>query len=145
VIGIYLDSSSLLKNLWDEPESPSVREAIAREDHVVVSVLSELEAEVQLRARRLGGALTKRRYDAYRAALQSFRTMAPFEFRDLPGAVFRRAIRQHLVGATHCRSLDRLHLAAMAELGLRRLMTNDTKQAGAARSMGYDVEVPAHE
>ena len=34
---VYLDSSSLLKTLWHEPESPAVLEAIAREDHVVVS------------------------------------------------------------------------------------------------------------
>jgi len=143
---IYLDSSSLLKTLWEEPESQAVREAIAREDHVVVSTLVELETEVQLRAKRLGGALTKARYNAYRTALQSFRNTAPFEFRDLPGAVFRRAVEQHLSSGTqHCRSLDRLHLASMGELGLRRLMTNDTKQARAARAMGYDVVFPAQE
>lgn len=141
---VYLDSSSLLKTLWHEPESPAVLEAIAREDHVVVSVLAELEAEVQLRAKRLGGALTKRRYDAYRAALQSLRQLAPFEFRDLTGGVFRLAIRQHVSSSTaHCRSLDRLHLAAMGELGVRRLMTNDTKQGVAARAMGYQVVSPA--
>lgn len=143
---IYLDSSSLLKTLWHEPESPDVLEAIAREGQVVVSVLAELEVEVQLRAKRLGGALTKRRYDAYRAALQSFRQLAPFEFRNLTGGVFRLAIQQHVSSAVaHCRSLDRLHLAAMGELGVRRLMTNDTKQAVAARAMGYQVVCPAQE
>ena len=140
---VYLDSSSLLKTLWEEPESQSVRAAIASEDHVVVSALTELETEVQLRAQRLGGALTKRRYDGYRAALQSFRTTAPFEFRDLPGTVFRRAIEQHLSSRIpHCRSLDRLHLAAMQELGLRALMTNDAKLAAAAGAIGHHVIVP---
>jgi predicted nucleic acid-binding protein len=143
---IYLDSSSLLKTLWHEPESPAVLAAIAREDRVVVSVLAELEVEVQLRAKRLAGALTKRRYDAYRAALQSLRQLAPFEFRTLTGDVFRLAIQQHVTdNSAHCRSLDRLHLAAMAELGVRRLMTNDAKQAVAARAMSYDVVSPAHE
>jgi predicted nucleic acid-binding protein len=141
--GVYLDCSSLLKLLWEEPESDAVRSAIGAEDRVVVSALSELEAEVQLRARRLGGALTKRRYEAYRAALRSFREMEPFEIRDLPGTVFRRAIEQHVASTTHCRSLDRLHLAAMAELGLRRLMTNDPKLAAAARATGHQVVVPA--
>ncbi len=141
---LYLDSSSLLKTLWDEPESPAVRDAIAGEEHIVVSALAELETEVQLRAKRLGGALTKPRYDAYRATLQSFRTTAPFEFRELPGAVFRSAIDQHLSHRKpHCRTLDRLHLAAMGELGVRRLMTNDLKQAAAARAMGYQVVSPA--
>ncbi len=140
--GVYLDSSSLLKLLWEEPESDAVRNAIGAEDRVVVSALSELEAEVQLRARRLGGGLTKRRYDAYRTALRAFRELEPFEISELPGAVFRRAIEQHVASTTHCRSLDRLHLAAMAELGLRRLMTNDTKLAAAARAMGHQVVVP---
>lgn len=142
---IYLDSSSLLKTLWHEPESAAVLEVIAREDQVVVSALAELEVEVQLRAKRLGGALTKRRYDAYRAALEAFRQLAPFEFRELTGGVFRLAIEQHVSGTEHCRSLDRLHLAAMAELGVRRLITNDTKQALAAQAVGYQVVCPTGE
>jgi predicted nucleic acid-binding protein len=139
----YIDSSSLLKTLWEEPESHAVREAIAGEDRVVVSILAELETEVQLRAKWLGGATPKARYEAYRVRLASFRKTAPFEFRDLPGTVFQRAILQHVSGKWHCRSLDRLHLAAMDELGLRRLLTNDTKQATAARALGYDVVSPA--
>ena len=41
----YIDSSSLLKTLWEEPESPAVREAIAGEQEVVISTLAELETE----------------------------------------------------------------------------------------------------
>ena len=140
---IYIDSSSLLKTLWQEPESHVVREAIAGEDHVVISSLTELETEVQLRAKWLAGSMARPRYESYRTKLASFRGLAPFDFRDLPGSVFRRAIDQHLSGGkSHCRSLDRLHLAAMDELGLRRLLTNDNKQAAAARSLGYDVVLP---
>ena len=138
----YIDSSSLLKTLWNEPESRAVREAIGDEDQVVVSTLTELETEVQLRAKWLGGATTKTRYEAYRAKLASFRKTAPFEFRDLPGGVFRVAILQHVSGKGHCRTLDRLHLAAMNELGLRRLLTNDAKQAASARALGYEVIAP---
>ena len=47
---IYIDSSSLLKTFWTEAESPAVREAIAGETLVVISALTELETEVQLRA-----------------------------------------------------------------------------------------------
>ncbi|MDB6037057.1 MAG: Ribonuclease VapC [Verrucomicrobiales bacterium] len=140
---IYIDSSSLLKILWEEPESDAVRQAVAQEKGVVVSILTELETEVQLRARRLAGATTKTHYQQYRNALRSFRETDPFEFHDLPGAVFRRAIDQHLSEKVlHCRTLDRLHLAAMAELGLRRLMTNDRKQAAAARALGLEVICP---
>ena len=112
----YIDSSSLLKTLWQEPESPAVLEAIGAEQELVISVLAELETEVQLRAKWLSGVIAKKRYDAYRQKLASFRETAPFEFRDLSGTVFRRAIEQHLAGKRHCRSLDRLHLAAMEEL-----------------------------
>ena len=140
---IYIDSSSLLKALWMEPESPAVREAIAGEDRVVVSTLTVLETEVQLRGKWLGGAVTKARYESYRAALMSFRETRPFDFHDLSGSVFRLAIRQLVSGGKrHCRSLDRLHLAAMEELGQRRLLTNDTKQAAAARALGYEVVTP---
>jgi len=138
----YIDSSSLLKTLWDEPESPAVLEAIGVEQELVISVLAELETEVQLRAKWLGGVIAKKRYEAYRQKLASFRETAPFEFRDLSGAVFRHAIHQHLAGKHHCRSLDRLHLAAMKELGQHRLMTNDAKQAAAARAIGYEVISP---
>jgi predicted nucleic acid-binding protein len=136
---IYIDSSCLLKTLWEEPESQAVREAIAGETHVLVSALAELETEVQLRAKWLGGDVTKARYSAYRARLASFREMVPFEFRSLSGTVFQKAILQHLSGKVHCRSLDRLHLAAMEELGVDRLLTNDAKQAAVARQLGYKV------
>jgi predicted nucleic acid-binding protein len=140
---IYIDSSSLLKILWEEPESEAVRGAIAEEELVVISVLTELETQVQLRALQLAGRVTRSRYEQYRAALDSFRTTDPFEFQDLPGAVFRRAIGQHLTEKKlHCRSLDRLHLAAMEELGARRLMTNDLKQGAAAKAQGYKVIYP---
>jgi predicted nucleic acid-binding protein len=138
----YIDASSLLKTFWEEPESQAVREAIAGQDRVVVSTLAELETEVQLRAKWLGGATTKARYEAYRARLASFRDTAPFVFRDLPGVVFRQAIELHTSSKWHCRSLDRLHLAAMDELGLRRLLTNDIKQATTARALGYEVVTP---
>lgn len=139
---IYIDSSSLLKTLWEEPESEAVRVAIAGEAQVVVSTLTELETEVQLRAKWLGAATTRVRYQAYRTKLAAFRKTPPFEFRELSGAVFPHAIRQHVSGKWHCRTLDRLHLAAMSELGLRRLLTNDRKQAAAAKALGYDVIFP---
>src|SRR5262245_56786846 len=76
----YIDSSSLLKTLWQEPESPVVREAIAAEPEVVISTLAELETEVQLRAKWLGGVYTKSHYEAYRKKLASFRETALSNF-----------------------------------------------------------------
>lgn len=140
---IYIDSSALLKTLWREPESTMVIHAIAREPIVIVSSLAELETEVQLRSKWLSGAVTRRRYDNYRSTLQSFRKLSPFEFRDLSGSLFQTALRQHLSAPSHCRTLDRLHLAAMSELGVRRLLTNDGKQANAAAALNFEVVIPS--
>jgi uncharacterized protein with PIN domain len=42
----------------------------------------------------------------------------------------------------HCRTLDRLHLAAMEELDVRRLMTTDAAEADGARALGFEVVHP---
>jgi hypothetical protein len=42
----------------------------------------------------------------------------------------------------HCPTLDRLHLAVMRSLDVRRLLTNDAAQARAARALGFAVMVP---
>ena len=142
---IYLDSSCLLKLLLSEPESEAVRQTVAREGDVVVSALTELETIVQLRAGRSGGVFGERRYRAYVGQLEKFREVDPFRFLPLPGTVFQTALRQQRSPRRpHCRSLDRLHLAAMEELGLHRLMTNDTAQAAGARGLGFEVLRPGH-
>lgn len=137
---LYIDSSAMLKLLWREPESDTVRARVANEDVVIVSSLAELEAEVQLTAAWLGGRYSEARWRIFRAKLAELRTTDPFRFRDVSGSVFQTAIRQHrTAGRTHCRTLDRLHLAAMTELEVTRLLTHDAAQATAARALGFDV------
>jgi predicted nucleic acid-binding protein len=59
------------------------------------------------------------------------------------GSVFSTAMRQDRTARRiHCRTLDRLHLAAMEELGLRRLMTNDAAEAAGAKALGFEVVGP---
>jgi predicted nucleic acid-binding protein len=140
---VYLDSSSLLKLLWPEPESDAVRLAVAADDLVIVSSLAELESEVQLKAAWLAGRYREARWRQFRSKLSELRETEPFRFHRLTAAVFEVALRQQRgEGKTHCRTLDRLHLAAMAELNVRRLVTNDASQAGAARAMGLEVVIP---
>jgi predicted nucleic acid-binding protein len=140
---IYLDTSCLLKLLLEEPESEAVRLAVARESEVIVSALAELETAVQLRAGWLAGEYRERRYRAYVRQLNAFRDVDPFRFRPLVGSLFQTALRQDRnTGRVHCRTLDRLHLAAMEDLGLRRLMTGDTAQAAGAQALGFDVVSP---
>lgn len=136
----------MLKLLLPEPESPAVQAAVAVEDRVVLSTLVELEAEVQLRGAWLGGRFTRSRYRGLTERLRFLIQRDPFTVHPLPGTIFRTALRRHRERhEPHVRTLDRLHLAAMEELGLRRLMTHDTPQAEAARAVGYAVLSPGRE
>lgn len=140
---IYLDTSCLLKLMLEEPESEAVRMAVTREPEVVVSALTELETAVQLHAGRLAGEYREQRYRAYMGRLNAFRGIDPFRFRPLSGSLFQTALRQdRQARKVHCRTLDRLHLAAMEELGLRRLMTTDTAQAAGGKALGFEVLSP---
>ena len=140
---IYLDTSCLLKLLLDEPESEAVRLAVASESEVIVSALAELEAVVQLRAGWLAGEYRERRYRAYLRQLSAFRDTDPFRFQPLGGSLFETAMHQdRRARSVHCRTLDRLHLAAIEDLGLRRLMTTDVAEAVGAQALGFEVVSP---
>jgi predicted nucleic acid-binding protein len=116
---------------------------VAAEGDVVVSQLARLEAGVQLKAGWMGGDYSKTRYREFMNQLAAFAEFAPFRFVPLPGSVFATAIRQDAEAATpHLRALDRLHLAAMEELGIARLMTNDASRAAGARALKYQATVP---
>lgn len=140
---MYLDTSCLLKLLLNEPESAAVRLAVDAESRVIVSTLTELETEVQLKAAAMGGEIRASQWRQYQTRLVAMRNFDPFHFRSLPGAVFQTALKQHRAAdAVHCRSLDRLHLAAMEELRQSRLMTLDERQAAAAKALGYEIVLP---
>jgi len=141
---VYLDTSCLLKLLFEEPESQAVRDTVDAENKVIVSSLTELEAEVQLKAAAVGGDVRIGQWRHYQARLAAMRHLDPFHFKALPAAVFSTAVRQHRrPQSVYCRTLDRLHLAAMEELGLHRLMTLDNAQAKAAKAMDFSVTIPS--
>jgi predicted nucleic acid-binding protein len=140
---IYVDTSCLLKVFRPEELSEAVWKTIDHESSVIISALTELETLVQLKAAWAGGLLTRAQWRHSEARLGVLRNQPPFDFRALSSALFRTALRQHRnSGDFHCRTLDRLHLAAMEELGLSRLMTHDESQANAARGAGFEVLVP---
>ena len=143
---IYADTSCLLKLLRPEPLSGMVWNAIQAEESVVVSVLAELETRVQLKAAWTGGGLARNQWRQAEAKFGLLRNQPPFEFRTLPSTIFQAALRQHRnSGGLHCLSLDRLHLAAMEELKVLRLMTHDEGQAKAASEMGFEVVRPGRD
>ena len=101
---IYLDSSSLLKLLWYEPESSATIDAIADENKVVVSLLAEMEILVQLKTAYLGGDYKLPQLRRLETQLSLLRNQPPYEFRTLPGTIFQTARRQHRnSGASDCR------------------------------------------
>jgi len=142
---IYIDTSTLLKLFIIDGQSVAVDHAIYRESSVIASPLTELEASVQLRGIYLGGGMGAARYDRTRGRLAETLATAPFVIRPLVNRIFSTAIVQHMKTTAHCRSLDRLHLAAMEEMGVSRLMTHDVRQAEAARELGYEVVMPGVE
>ena len=143
---IYLDTSCMLKLLREEPQSAAVRAAVDAEEAVIISSLTELETEVQLKAAFAGGEIRKTTWRQYQAKLTAMRNFSPFYFRHLPAAVFSTALRQHRhPQAVYCRTLDQLHLAAMEELKVTRLMTLDERQAKTALALRWSVLRPGHE
>jgi predicted nucleic acid-binding protein len=143
---IYLDTSCLLKLLREEPGSADVRRSVEAEDEVVVSSLTELETEVQLKAAAVGGEIRQSQFRHFQARLAALRNFDPFHFRPLPAAVFLTALRQHRhPQSIYCRALDQLHLAAMEELKLTRLITFDEIQAKVALALGYQVIRPGRD
>ncbi len=140
---VYLGTSALLKLLLPEPESAFVQHSVAAEDSVIVSTLTELEAEVHLAAGLLGGDFTRPQHRRLIERVRVLRGQEPFAFRSLPGTIFQAALAQHRRREKpYARTLDRLHLAAMEELGIGRLMTHDVRQSAAARALGYEVLTP---
>jgi predicted nucleic acid-binding protein len=138
---IYLDSSCLLKLVRSEEGSDAVATAIASETDVIISSLAEVETLIDLRCSHLAGLYTAPAWKRHRADYQSLRDRPPFSYRLLTSAVWDVAIRQY-ENSLHCRTLDRLHLAAAELFGATRIMTLDTSQAKAARALGFQVIAP---
>jgi len=140
---IYLDTSCLLKLFLKDPESEAARDALDAESGVIISSLTELEADVQLRAAALGGKIRPSEYRHHQARLIALRNMEPFHFQQLSGDVFQTALQQHRrPQSVYLRPLDRMHLAAMECLRLSRLLTFDKMQAQAARTLAFSVIIP---
>jgi predicted nucleic acid-binding protein len=140
---IYLDASCLVKLLRPEPQSEKVLAAVITERLVVVSNLAELEALVQLKAGYMAGAYGLSDWRKYEAKIAVLRNQEPFCFRAVPSGAWQIALRQHRnSGQTHCRTLDRLHLAIAEHFGASRIMTLDFSQATAARALHFVVVEP---
>ncbi|MFT4177095.1 MAG: type II toxin-antitoxin system VapC family toxin [Luteolibacter sp.] len=139
---IYIDTSSFLKLVRQEEDSAVTIRAVASETAVILSQLTRLEVEVQLRAQNLGGILRTNLLKSILIEMDSFVAQPPFQRMRVSADLFEIALKQHRSTEIHCRSLDRLHLAAMEELRVKRLLTHDVRQAAAARELGIEVVTP---
>ncbi|MDZ4696643.1 MAG: type II toxin-antitoxin system VapC family toxin [Deltaproteobacteria bacterium] len=143
-MGLYLDTSCLLKLLFPEPETRATAIHLAQEDRVVVSSLARLEALVQIDGRRAGGLFSARQATLITKTLDALMLQAPYELANVPRdmiAVAEQQLKNYPVA--HCRTLDRLHLSAMQSLGLDRILTNDKVQWKAAVALGYRAISPS--
>lgn len=141
-MSLYIDTSALLKLFFSEPESIRTSEIVNQEADVTVSSLTRLEALVQIQRREATGLLTRAKAQGRRRQLERLVTLSPFRLETCPSALIAAAETQVLSAAVYCPTLDRLHLAAMELFHLRRLLTNDDRQAGAARALGFEVILP---
>ena len=139
---IYIDTSCLLKLLFLEPKSAEVAQAVGGEVRVVVSSLVRVETEQQIASRQAGGKLTAARKRKVLTALEAMLAMEPFQSERLSGVVWNLPLAQLTRAKEPCRTLGRLHLAAMEELSVRRLLTHDRRQIAAARELGFEVVEP---
>ena len=141
---LYLDTSCLLKALFPEPETARTLELIASEERVVVSSLGKIEALTHLHGRVAGGLLSRATARRLAQRLDALLETAPYDFMTSPITIYDLAAERlaSFSPRDYCRSLDRLHLATMEGLRVRRLLTNDDAQARAAGRMGFSVLLP---
>jgi hypothetical protein len=141
-VSVYLETSCLLKLLLNEPGAGQVAGLLQGETRIVVSGLTRLEARNVLQGMKAGGQLNESQHRRAVSALETLLKSGPFQSVSLPGDAIDEALGQVAKGSAYCRTLDRLHLGAMAALQLRRLITNDATQATAARVLGFEVLSP---
>ena len=143
-MSLYLDTSCLLKVLFPELETTHTLELIASEERVIVSSLGRIEALTHLHGRVAGGNLSRAAAKRLAQRLDALLQTAPYDLMNAPVTIYDLAAEQlaSLAPKEYCRSLDRLHLATMEALRVRRLLTNDDTQARAAEHMGFSVLLP---
>ncbi len=128
---LYVDTSVLLKRYIDERDSPVAESLMATDAVLVTSRLTEIELRRNL-ARLLESDAAQ---EAKRRAIHD---LDAFALVALDATTCSEAAR--IAEQTLCRSLDSLHLAAAQRAGAATtLLTFDTRQAQAARTIGLSV------
>lgn len=138
----YIDASCVIALIREEPPTEAVTAMVASEDHIILSSLADVETRIELRCGYLAGHYSAGRWREYKRLYDQLRVSDPFHQRAISAGIWEVTLRQ-LEDSVHCRTLDRLHLAAAEIFGVKRLMTLDLAQAKAARALGLQVIVPS--
>lgn len=132
---VYVDTSTLLKRVVDEPDAVATRSVLqqyAASDDLVASTLAGVEVSRTLRrlANRIG---TTVRHDAIEIALSGIAE------RPIDSDVVALAKR---VGPDGLRSSDAIHLATAVLIDADLLVTHDARLADASAEWGLTVRQP---
>lgn len=128
----YVDSSALLKNYFDEPDSSIADRILSSDPVLVTSWVTYVEVRRNL-ARQLRGAELREAKQQFAADFEAMALVAADE------AVCRAAAQ--IGEQLGVRSLDAIQLASAQRLAIASLpfVTFDLRQAQAARSLGFAV------
>ncbi len=138
--GVYVDTSALAKWYLREPRSEEFAAFVAGEDALGISRLTALEMRCLFARRRRAGDFDIRHE---RMALAAFMDdiaggalrVEPLSDRHaVDAAALVDRLRKHPL-----RTLDALHLAAAAAMGVQRLATADRVMADAASALGFGI------
>jgi predicted nucleic acid-binding protein len=135
----YLDSSALVKRIFDEPESTALRAALdqAHDDgvHLVSSALARVEV----------GRVARTRLDfdvARVVAMASIEAMDGISTAHLTKAVLDSA---RIIGPPVLRTLDAIHLATAVALSADEVWTYDDRMAQVAEELGIPSRMPGRD
>jgi uncharacterized protein len=128
---VYLDSSAIVKLIFDEPETDALQRFLADRPSRFSSVVAR--AEVTRAARSVGDDLVVGR---------AHDVLDGLDFIELDSQTIRRAAG---VEPRSVRTLEAIHLAAALSLepDLAGIVVYDTRLAAAARAAGLTVWAPA--
>ena len=139
-LGVYIDSSALVKLYMPEPESELVDRFLRGRLDLVISELSITEVISAVARRKREGALDGKQARQIRDAVLSDAKSGSLRRLDLTPAIHRDAERILLsTESVSLRTLDALHIALAVSGETSRVMTFDRHMAEAAVLYGLQV------
>lgn len=134
----YVDTSSLLKLLIDEPGSERAELIWDGADHVVSCRLALVESRAALAAAERGGRLTRAQHRAAKASLREL--VEQLDLAEVTAELVDQAAE--LAEQQALRGYDAVHLAAALRVEADVLTSADTALCDAAQRVGLAVANP---